>query len=95
MTTLPCGRRPAGLTWLLKTSLKRVSRSDSFPSSTRRTAMQDSDMFTVMSGGKDWSVRAMQTGGGLEPILMKACFSGHVRQTRSFGLTDMEALVLS
>ena len=28
-------------------------------------------------------------------FLMKACFSGHVRQTRSLGLTDIETLVLS
>ena len=28
-------------------------------------------------------------------FLMKACFSWHVRQTRSLGLTDIETLVLS
>ena len=32
-------------------------RSDSFPSSTLRTAGQDSDMLAGMNGGKDWSVR--------------------------------------
>ena len=38
--------------------------------------MQDSDMFAVMRGGKDWSVRAMQTGGGLEPMLASQGMSG-------------------
>ena len=41
----------------------------------------------IGEGNADW-----QRGG---EILIKACFSGHVRQTRSLGLTDMEMLVLS
>ena len=33
--------------------LNRESKSDSLPSSTRRTVIQDSDMLAVMKGGKD------------------------------------------